>query len=63
MVGRDYLRFIFLTQPGTNEHTFVKWKDIFMLHVTAFIKHVSDISAILKDQLTDLALTLFRFHL
>lgn len=61
--GRSWLRFIFLTQPGTNEHIFVSWKDIFMLSVTAFIKRVSDICAILEDQLMDLALTLFRFHL
>ena len=32
--ARSLLRFIFLTQPRTNEHNFVSWKDIFMLRVT-----------------------------
>jgi hypothetical protein len=54
MVTRDCLRFIFLTQPGTNEHIFISWKDIFMLRVTPVIKCVSDICAILEDQLADL---------
>jgi len=60
-VARSLLRFIFLMQPNTNEHIFVSCKDIFMLRVTVTLK--SEICVILKDQLMDLALTLFRFHL